>query len=70
MSKEFDFYKLLIVLVVLGAVIALVGVVDFSGISDDFDDFDSAIQTLKEPLDIKNWHYFLLLLVVFISRDK
>ena len=66
MNREFDLFKMIILLTVGCLIIAGIGLIEF-----DFDfDYEGLIKSLQSPLEIKNWHYVLLIWVIFISGNK
>ena len=62
--KEFDLFKVLGILTVVFFVIAAIGTMEFNGIIDDIEAHGNL------PLELKNWHYFLLVFIIFIRKER
>lgn len=60
---EFDLFKGLLVLTIVLLVIAGLSVVDYSTMLD----MDTIREDLHKPLEWKNWHYTLLVLLIYIN---
>ena len=63
--KEFSLYKTLAVLTVVFLSIAMIGTIDFTG-SDDF--FKSIAESSKKDLELKNWHYMLVVWLLAFNK--
>lgn len=66
MFKEFDLYKATFIVTIICLAIATIGLLDFSGVSE----VGEMTESLKKPLELKNWHYALLIWVIFIGGNK
>lgn len=60
--KQFDLFKAIAILTIIGLTIAGLTVMDVN-----FDDVSTAY---NEPLEWKNWHYMLLLLMAYLGINK
>ena len=50
--KDFDLFKVLIMLTIAGLVIAALGPIDYGDIAD----MSEIRASLEKPLELKNWH--------------
>lgn len=66
MDKNFDLFKFLILATVVFLVVAVIGTIEFNF---NFN-ADEIVDFLQEPLEIRNWHYALLIWVIYISGNK
>ena len=64
--KEFDFFKVLMMLTIVGLTIAALGTIDYGNIFD----MTEIKTSLEKPLELKNWHYALLIWIIYISGVK
>ena len=63
--KEFDLFKWLIIFTIIGLTIAAIGTIEFNG------NFIEDIKAHGEkPLQLTNWHYTLLLLIIWVNGSK
>lgn len=65
MQSSFDLYKALAILSFLGFTVALLGSLDYAPASTGWQEL---IDYLKGPLQLSNWHYFLLIYVILIRK--
>ena len=66
MKRELDLISWLVILTIIGVVVLAVSFIDFSSAAS-IKDFEIMIE---EPLELKNWHYILLIFVIYLSRSK
>ncbi len=64
MKKEFDLFKVMTTLTIVVVSIAGLLSIDFSGAAS-FSEFG---ESLRMPLELKNWHYFLLLFLIWSKK--
>ena len=64
MEYNFDLFKVLIIATIVCLIIAAIGTMEFN-----FNTKEIA-EALEKPLELKNWHYALLIWVIYISGNK
>jgi hypothetical protein len=64
---DFDLFKVLIIATIVCTTIAIIGVGLDGFVFDVGTDIDVLIESLRKPFEIKNWHYLLLLFIVYIK---
>lgn len=65
-TENWDLFKVLAVLTVVCLVVASLSLIDYSNIANT----EEIKLILDKPLELKNWHYALLILMIYISGNK
>ena len=65
--KKLDFFGWLVILTITGLTIAAIGTIDFNASGSLIDDVRAHGEL---PIQLKNWHFVLLLWVIYISGNK
>jgi hypothetical protein len=64
--EDLGFFGWLIILTIIGLTVAALGTIDYSNIAD----MTEIKASLEKPLELKNWHYALLIWIIYISGNK
>lgn len=64
MIKEFDLYKFLTIVTIIILAVSAIGLIDFS----EARSIDEMILALDEPLNLKNWHYALIVWLIWVKK--
>ena len=63
--KNLDLFGWLSILTIVALTIAAIGTIDFSQAAS----LDDIVLMLEAPLKITNWHYLLLIIVIYRSKS-
>ena len=61
---EFNLYKVMAIATIVILTIALLGTIDFSEASSGVD----VLASLDKPLHLKNWHYALVIFIIWTKK--
>lgn len=64
--KDFDLFRAIIVMTISCILIAAILTIDYTGAID----FNGISEKLNEDLQLKNWHYAVLVILLWIGRNK